>query len=59
MNNVWIAVVSEIWIHRNNCLFKGGVVDHTEVFTLWYRLRFGSGSHQRYRQLISYSLIGV
>ena len=34
MNNVWIALVSEIWRHMNNCLFKGGVVDHTEVFSL-------------------------
>jgi len=33
MDNVWIALVSEIWRHRNNCLFKGGVVDHSEVFS--------------------------
>jgi len=31
MGNV---LVSEIWRHRNNCLFKGGVVDHIEVFSL-------------------------
>ena len=23
-DNVWIALVSEIWRHRNNCLFNGG-----------------------------------
>jgi len=34
MGNIWIALVSEIWRHRNNCLFKVGVVDHTEVFSL-------------------------
>ena len=34
MANVWITLVSEIWSHRNNCLFKGGVVDHIEVFSL-------------------------
>jgi len=34
IGNVWIALISEIWRHRNNCLFKGGVVDHTEVFSL-------------------------
>ena len=34
MGNVWIALVSEIWRHKNNCLFKGGVVDHSEVFSL-------------------------
>ena len=31
----------------------------TLKFSLWHRLRFGHGSHQRYRQLISHSLIGV
>ena len=34
MGNIWIALVSEIWRHKNNCLFKGGVVDHAEVFSL-------------------------
>ena len=34
MGNIWIALVGEIWRHKNNCLFKGGVVDHTEVFSL-------------------------
>jgi len=34
MGNVWIALVSELWRHKNNCLFKGGVVNHTEVFSL-------------------------
>jgi len=34
MGNVWIALISEIWRHRNNCLFKGEVVDHIEVFSL-------------------------
>jgi len=34
MGNVWITLVSEIWRHMNNCLFKGDVVDHSEVFSL-------------------------
>ena len=34
MGNICIALVREIWRHRKNCLFKGGVVDHTEVFSL-------------------------
>jgi len=34
MGNLWIVLVTEIWRHMNNCLFKGGVVDHTEVFSL-------------------------
>ncbi|XP_068477364.1 uncharacterized protein [Phaseolus vulgaris] len=33
-NCVWIAVVSELWKHRNKHIFQGGVIDPTEVFTL-------------------------
>jgi len=36
MDNVWIKLVSDIWKHRNNYLFKGEVVDHTKVFSLTY-----------------------
>jgi len=32
---IWIAVVNKIWKHRNNVIFKGGVVDDVlEVFDL-------------------------
>ena len=37
MGNVWIALVTEIWRHINNCnnsLFKDELVDHSEVFSL-------------------------
>ena len=51
MGNIWIALVSAIWRHQNNCLFKGGVVDHTEVFSLaqvkvwsWINLKIPSVS---------------
>jgi len=27
-------MVREIWCHRNKVIFKGGVVDHSEIFTL-------------------------
>ena len=33
-NCVWIAVVSELWKHRNKHIFQGGVIDPSEVFTL-------------------------
>ncbi|ESW15861.1 hypothetical protein PHAVU_007G108600 [Phaseolus vulgaris] len=33
-NCVWIAVVSELWKHRNKHIFQGGVIDPLEVFTL-------------------------
>jgi len=29
-----VAIVSEIWNHRNNAVFKGGVVDAEEIFSL-------------------------
>jgi len=32
--NVWIAIVNEIWKHRNNHIFRSGVIDHSEMFTL-------------------------
>jgi len=31
---IWIAVVSELWKHRNNVIFNGGVVDGLEVAAL-------------------------
>ena len=31
---IWIAVVNEIWKHRNNVIFKGGVINVLEVFAL-------------------------
>jgi len=34
LGSVWIAVVREIWNHRNKIIFKGGVVDHLEIFSL-------------------------
>ena len=34
VDNVWIALISEILRYINNCSFKGGVVDHSEVFSL-------------------------
>ena len=33
LESVRISMVSEIWRHRNNVIFKGGVVDHYEIFT--------------------------
>ena len=31
---IWIAVVNEVWKHRNSAIFKGGVVNVLEVFAL-------------------------
>jgi len=31
---IWIAVVNEIWKHRNIVIFRGGVIDVLEVFAL-------------------------
>ena len=40
-NCVWIVVVSELWKHRNNHIFQGGVIYPSEVFTLAQRLGLG------------------
>ena len=34
LENVGIEVVSEFWCVRNNVIFKGGVMDHLETFSL-------------------------
>jgi len=31
---IWIAIVNEIWKHKNKVIFKGGVVDVLEAFVL-------------------------
>jgi len=31
---IWIAVVNEIWKHRNRVIFNGGVIDELKVFAL-------------------------
>ena len=31
---IWIAVVNEVWKHRNRVIFKGGAVDVLKVFAL-------------------------
>jgi len=31
---IWIVVVSKIWKHMNNFIFKGGVVDVLELFAM-------------------------
>ena len=34
LSSIWIAVVNEIWKHKNKHIFQGGVIDHSEMFTL-------------------------
>jgi len=48
-NTIWVGVVSELWNHRNNLIFKRGVADASEVFSLvqvkvwlWVSLNFRS-----------------
>jgi len=49
MRNIWIAVVSEIWTHRNKIIFKSEVLDYSELFSLaqlkvwyWFSSKFPS-----------------
>lgn len=30
----WVANNGEIWRHKNKHIFKGGVIDHSEIFSL-------------------------
>jgi len=32
--NIWITLVNDIWHHRNKHIFKGAVIDHSEIFSL-------------------------
>jgi len=48
-SSIWIAVVNEIWKHRNRHIFQGGVIDHSKMFTLaqlkvwsWVTSKFSS-----------------
>jgi len=34
MRSIWIVVVGEIWSHRNKILFKGEVLNYSEIFSL-------------------------
>ena len=58
MDNIWIALNSEIWRHINNCLFKGGVIGHIKVFSL-AQVKVWSWIILRYHQWVSRSLNGV
>jgi len=31
---LWVAIVSEVWCYVNKVVFKGGVVDADEIFSL-------------------------
>jgi len=31
---MWLAIMWEIWRHRNKIVFNNGVVDHVEIITL-------------------------
>ena len=33
-SGVWIAVVGELWFHRNKRIFRGDKINHFEIFTL-------------------------
>jgi len=50
---MWVVIVSEIWDQRNKMVFKGGVVDAEEIFTLaqlkgWLWLKYKSKTSLSY-----------
>ena len=34
LGGIWVAIVGEIWNHRNKCIFKNGGVYLLELFTV-------------------------
>jgi len=34
LESVWIAIVSEIWKLKNKHILKGGMIDHSEIFSM-------------------------
>jgi len=62
VNTVWkgtlITIVWEIWKHRNNVVFKCGVVDATKLLS-WHDLKFGLGLNLKVRKLIAHSQSGA
>ena len=32
--SVWVAIIDEIWKHKNNYIFKDGTINHFEIFSL-------------------------
>jgi len=55
---VWIAVVSELWKHRNNIIFNRGVADVSEVFVL-IQLKIWSWVSVKFHATFSPFLTGV
>jgi len=55
---IWIAVVNEIWKHRNKVIFDGGVINVLEVFAL-VQLKAGLGLLPSCRMRFFHSLLGV
>jgi len=50
--SMWVAIMWEIWIHRNKVVFNGGKIDHLEVFGMaqlraweWFKYRNKKFSH--------------
>jgi len=51
-------MVSEIWSHRNRIIFKGGVLDYSEIFSL-AQLKVVDFSRQVYRIICNIILFKV
>jgi len=51
--NIWIALVREVWLLMNKHIFKGGVIDHFEIFS--FVQRYGLGLLPKFLLLFSFS----
>jgi len=58
IESIWIAVFNEIWSYKNKILFKGGVLDYSEIFSL-AQLKVWSLITSKYPLFVSLILIGI
>ena len=52
---LWVAIVSKIWNHRNKVVFRGGVVDANEIFSLAQVKGWLWAKYKMKRTIFSYS----
>jgi len=52
---LWVAIISEVWSHKNKVVFKGGVVDAVEIFSLAQLKGWLWANYKMKRTTFSYS----
>ena len=52
---MWVAIVLKVWSHRNKVVFKGGVMDADEIFSLTLLKSWLWAKYKMKRTSFSYS----